>query len=228
MSRQGFRVTSVRGAASIEFALVVVLVVWPAIASILELSQLMMARHALMSAVYEAARAQSRHAEDPPDVRRSLAAGLLPLLGGTPIDERTSMSEISVAWTRSFAETARPDLLQYSVEERINDGVATTHEGARGRRVAILHVTYCRRLFFPPVSWLLPQARSFFTQDIFELGCLARDRWPLRASASFVTADKVTGDKVTGDKSVTLEIVRGVDIDRSSGQVDGGQLTLLP
>lgn len=218
MSWQGRRGTGARGAASIEFALAVVLVVWPAIASILELSQLMMARHALMSAVYETARAQSRHTEDQLDVRRSLAAGLLPLLGGALINERTSMSEISAAWMRSFAETARLDLLQYSFEQKVNGDLTTSSNGAYGRRVAVLHVSYCRSLFFPPVSWFLPQARRLFTQDIFELGCLARDRWPLRASASFVMSDE----------AVALKVVRSVYVNRGSGQLDSGQLTLLP
>lgn len=164
------------GAATVEFALAFALVLWPLLAAVFELSQISLARHALSFAVYETARAESREAGSDFDMRRRLAAGLLPLLGGVVLSERTSLTIMATAMTRSMGETLRPDLLQYSLE-------SVGPVGGQGV-VRRLRVTYCRELFFAPVKQFVPRILKWSENDPFDLACLLRERLPLKASAA--------------------------------------------
>lgn len=168
------------GAATVEFALAFALVIWPLMAAIFELSQISLARHALSFAVYEAARAESRETGSDFDTRRRLAAGLLPLLGGVTLSERTPVADVAVAMTRALGETLRADLLEHTLES-----VGPVGPYGVVRR---LRVTYCRELFFPPVKQFLPRILTWLEDDPFDLACLLRERIPLRASAAVLGA----------------------------------------
>lgn len=176
------------GAATVEFALAFSLVIWPIMAAIFELSQLAMARHALSFAVYEAARAESRETGSDFEIRRRLAVGLLPLLGGVTLSERTSVSDVAVAMTRALGETLRVDLLEHSLE-------SAGPVGPYGV-VRRLRVTYCRELYFPPVKQFLPRVLKWLEDDPFDLACLLRERLPLRASAAVLGAAEATSRAV--------------------------------
>lgn len=178
--RLGLSPVRFSGAATVEFALAFALLMWPLLAAVFELSQISLARHALSYAVYETARAESRETGSDFETRRRLATGLLPLLGGVRLSERTPLSDVTTAIARALGETLRVDLLEYSLE-------STGQIGPQGV-VQRLRVTYCRELFFPPVKQFVPRMLSWLEENSFDRGCLLRERLPLKASAVVLAA----------------------------------------
>lgn len=179
-----------RGSSMIEFSLAVVLVVLPVVSGILEFAQLATARQLLGIATSEAARtaaittmdAESASARvagaEPPgeiSIRLSLARGLLPLLGGEYSTAAGPVEGLE-RWGSAVLETMRPDRFQLAFEPI----VLTSQDLVVGS----LEVTYCRELFFPPSSYLLPQLMKLWTDDLFARICLETGRVPLTARAA--------------------------------------------
>ncbi len=180
---------SQRGSAMIEFSLAMVLVVLPMVSAILEFAQLAVTRQLLGYAVSEAARSAAITAMDAASVstraadtegptqtslRRSLARGLLPLLGGD-FGSATETREGLLRWGGMVIEAMRPDRVSVVFEA----DVLSSADIVVGR----LNVTYCRELFFPPASYLLPNLMRLWTDDLFAQACLLQGRVPIEASA---------------------------------------------
>lgn len=177
-----------RGSSMIEFTLAVVLVVLPLVSGILEFAQLAAARQVLALATGEAARtlavagmdaestAGRAAVAEPPgaaSVRLSLARGLLPMLGGDFASAREAVTGLE-RWAVAVVEAQRPDRIAVNYEI----AVVTSADIVVGR----LQVTYCRELFFPPASHLLPPLMSLWTLDPFSLLCLEQGRVPIAVS----------------------------------------------
>lgn len=180
---------SQRGSAMIEFSLAVVLVVLPVVSAILEFTQLAVTRQLLGYAVSEAARsaaitamdaasvsARVADAEGPTQIslRMSLARGLLPVLGGD-FEAATGTGEGLLRWGGMVIEAMRPDRLSVVYEA----DVLSSADVVVGR----LEVTYCREVFFPPASYVLPDLMRLWTEDLFAQVCLLQGRVPIEASA---------------------------------------------
>ncbi|MBU6377030.1 MAG: DUF192 domain-containing protein [Gammaproteobacteria bacterium] len=180
---------SQRGSAMIEFSLAMVLVVLPMVSAILEFAQLAVTRQLLGYAVSEAARSAAITAMDAASVsarvaetegptqtsiRMSLARGLLPVLGGD-FESATETDEGLLRWGGMVIEAMRQDRLSVVFEA----DVLSSADIVVGR----LNVTYCRELFFPPASYLLPNLMRLWTDDLFAQACLLQGRVPIEASA---------------------------------------------
>jgi len=180
---------SQRGSAMIEFSLAMVLVVLPMVSAILEFAQLAVTRQLLGYAVSEAARSAAITAMDAASVsarvaeaegptqtslRMSLARGLLPMLGGD-FESATETGEGLRRWGGTVIEAMRPDRVSVVFEA----DVLSSTDIVVGR----LNVTYCREVFFPPASYLLPKLMQFWTDDLFAQVCLLQGRVPIEASA---------------------------------------------
>jgi hypothetical protein len=177
------------GSSMIEFSLALILVVLPIVSGILEFAQLATSRQLLGFATSEAARtaaittmdAESANARvagaEPPgeaSIRLSLARGLLPLLGGD-YATATGTVEGMERWRIAVLETMRPDRVQWVLEP----AVLSSPDLVVGR----LNVTYCRELFFPPTSYLLPELMKLWTDEPFARLCLEAGRVPITAGA---------------------------------------------
>ena len=178
-----------RGSSMIEFTLAVVLVVLPLVSGILEFAQLAAARQVLALATGEAARSAAIAGMDaasavgraagaePPgaaSIRLSLARGLLPMLGGAFASNGETAPGLE-RWAAAAVEAQRPDRIAVDYELEVM--------GSADIIVGRLEVTYCRELFFPPASHLLPQLMSLWTLDPFSLLCLQAGRVPISVSA---------------------------------------------
>lgn len=111
------------GVVLVEFLLAAVLVLLPLTFATLELAQLMVARHALGYATFEAARTGALTGASPSRMRAALARALLPLfapldpvatLRGTADDSAGGSSGLALA--RATTEVLRPDLTRLVIE----------------------------------------------------------------------------------------------------------------
>lgn len=111
------------GVALVEFLLAAVLVLLPLTFATLELSQLMVARHALGYATFEAARTGAVTGASPLRMRAALARALVPLfapfdpvatLRGNADDAAGTASGVALA--RATTEVLRPDLTRMTIE----------------------------------------------------------------------------------------------------------------
>lgn len=192
-----------RGAATLEFALAATLVLIPTLMAIFELAQLIVARHGLGFAATEVARAievaelagdASRGDATMGDIaalRATAALALVPLFpkfdssdvrnGGYAEGARSPFPP--APYQRAAAQAFRPDLLAINLE-------SIGHAPAGETRFATVRVelVWCRETFFPPIGVLLARALLPSARDGFALGCLARDRVPLRVDAVAVPA----------------------------------------
>lgn len=113
------------GVALVEFLLAAVLVLLPLTFATLELAQLMVARHALGYATFEAARTGSVTGASPTRMRAALARALVPLfapidpvatLRGAADDSAGGAGASGLALARAAAEVVRPDLTRLLIE----------------------------------------------------------------------------------------------------------------
>lgn len=113
------------GVAMVEFLLAALLVLLPLTFATLELAQLMVARHALGYATFEAARTGAVTGASPMRMRAALARALVPLFA--PIDPVATLRAAAddaaggagssgVALARATAEVVRPDLTRLVIE----------------------------------------------------------------------------------------------------------------
>jgi hypothetical protein len=199
-----------RGAAMLEFLLAGVLVLIPATFAILEFAQLTAARNALNFATFEAARAGAVSGADRNAMRRALARGLVPLFAPLRLGAANSgaMEDAAVAVSRAWLEVNRPDLTTLDIENptylaaadfaivqqgrRVipNDGIEFSNpygvrsgQTLRDANVLALRIRYCRPLVMPLVSLWIPAVLRATTADVFEQGCLQRNRLPIEAHA---------------------------------------------
>jgi hypothetical protein len=179
-----------RGTSTVEFSLVVMLVLLPLLTAVLELAQLAVARQALGYAATEVARVlESVELGSASTVvqghelraRRVAGIALLPLFSqGTELDGNAS--EPAAVLTRSIAEALRPDRLQIGMEEL----PASSPQAARFVALHRVTLRYCRELYFAPISTILPAVLRATALDPFDQWCLAQSRMPIRASATVV------------------------------------------
>lgn len=199
-----------RGAAMLEFLLAAVLVLIPATFAILEFAQLTAARNALNFATFEAARAGSVSGADRNAMRRALARGLVPLFAPLRLGtaNNAAAGDGAVAMTRAWLEVSRPDLTVLEIENptdlaaadfaivqegrRVipNDGIefrnpygVRSGQTLRDANVLALRIRHCRPLVMPFVSLWIPAMLRTTTADLFEQGCLRRNRLPIEAHA---------------------------------------------
>ena len=191
-----------RGAATLEFALAATLVLIPTLMAIFELAQLTVARHGLGYAATEVARAVevAESADDAARIdvaalRATAALALVPLFptfdargvrdGGYSDGARSPFPP--APYRRAAAQAFRPDLL--AINLRGFDSASSTPNAAALRYATVrVELVWCRETFFPPVGSLLARALLPTARDAFALGCLARDRVPLRVDAVAVAA----------------------------------------
>ncbi|MCP5359512.1 MAG: DUF192 domain-containing protein [Sinobacteraceae bacterium] len=137
------RPRSAAGVALVEFLLAGLLVLLPLTFATLELAQLMVARHALDYATFEAARAGAVSGASETQMRLALARALVPLLA--PVDViavlggRDSDGDLAVgsrALIRATTEVLRPDLTRLWIENPTARAAADFAEiDDSGRRV---------------------------------------------------------------------------------------------
>jgi len=191
-----------RGAATLEFALAATLVLIPAVMAIFELAQLTVARHGLGYAATEVARAVevADSIDDPARIdiaalRATAALALVPMFpkfdasgvhdGGYADGARSPFPP--APYQRAAAQAFRPDLL--AINLRGLDAASSTPQATTTRYATIrVELVWCRETFFPPIGVLLARALLPMTRDAFALGCLVRDRVPLRVDAVAVAA----------------------------------------
>ena len=187
----------IRGVATLEFMSAATLVLIPLVMAIFELAQLTVARHALEFTASEIARAQGAGDVDDPAaapsetrLRLAAAVALSPLF---PTFDAMTESDAGVARDRAsawptpgyrvaVAQTSRADLFAVRVTD-VTD--AAYVDRMRSERIEIL---YCRETFFPPIDRMIVNLLWLSERDAFALACLARNRVPLRASATAVRA----------------------------------------
>jgi hypothetical protein len=188
-----------RGAATLEFLVVVFAVLVPLLFGTLELALLMVARQTLGVATFMAARAGATEHGDPRSMRRALARGLLPLY---------ATRGASGAWAASYAEAQRPDRTHIEVwspvpasftDHGVQSGGRTEipnvwpHSGTRrgaasGQTIAEanqlgVRVSICRPLLFPMTAPLFIAGLRLLDPGPFAQGCYARGAIALHSRA---------------------------------------------
>lgn len=194
--------SQMRGAATLEFALAATLVLIPALMAIFELAQLTVARHGLGYAATEVARAiefaeiqQGAEQVDLSALRATAALALVPLFprfdaggvrdGGYADGARSPFPP--APYQRAAAQAFRPDLFAINVEGLRDEPSSTRLPSVRFESIRV-ELVWCRETFFPPIGVVLARALLPSAHDAFSLGCLARDRVPLRVTAVAVAA----------------------------------------
>jgi hypothetical protein len=196
-----------RGSATVETVLAAALVLLPLSFAVVEFALLAVARNALNHATFEAARAGSLTGVDSAAMRLALARGLVPLFAAGS-GAVTDAAAVLRALGRAIAEVARPDLVQLQIQNPTAaafedfatdvDGVrAIPHHGLeyrnpwgprsrqtlRDANVLAIRVRYCRQLYMPIISTLLPRWLTRLDASPADLVCYLQDRLPIEAYA---------------------------------------------
>lgn len=168
------------GATMLELLLALTLVIWPLISSLLEYSQLSVARFSLEHAMAEVARAAERTDENPAEayLTRVLAHHVLPASAARAVQsgqEMQTAADIAAAQARSLV----PGLFQLQLQHVRTVGQPT----ALGAHEIEVQASWCREMFFAPARQFIAAVAMRSARGIFDLQCLARGGFPLRATA---------------------------------------------
>jgi len=199
-----------RAAALVEFQIVLLLGLLPLVLGLLQLSLLLMAKHVVHYATYQAARSGAVAAADPAVMRRALAVGLMPLhlVSSEPIstdnitslalaaDLRSSVASNLYARLTVLRPTAAAfaDFAVAQGSERVlrNDSLlqqpsqtgVRSQESVQQANVLQIHVSYCHELIVPLIDIALLRLLQTLDNDAWHQVCYAVGRVPLAADAA--------------------------------------------
>jgi len=199
-----------KAAALVEFQIVMLLGLLPLVLGILQLALLLMAKHVVHYATYQAARTGAVAAADPAAMRRALAIGLMPLhwVSSEPISVDNITSLALAANLRSSVATklyARLTVLRPSAaafadfatqqgSERVlrNDSLlqqqtvagTRSHESVQQANVLQIQVSYCQELIVPLVNKALLRLLQTLDDNGWHQVCYALGRVPIAAEAA--------------------------------------------
>lgn len=168
------------GASMLELLLALVLVIGPLGTTLLEYSQLAVARYGLEHALAEVARAAERSESSDAagadhHLRRVLAHHLLPVTSPTsPTDDTVTIVGQAVA-AQSLA--MRLDQLQL----RVAYGRRLGPDTVLGAQEIMLTASWCRTMYFPPAKQFIGAVAGWLTLAPFEALCFIQGGFPLRA-----------------------------------------------
>ena len=201
---------SARGAALVEFQVVLLLCLLPLLLGLLQLGLLLLDSPVLHYATFQAARAGALAGADPSVMRRALSVGLMPLhvVSDKPLSAAEAPAVAAAAYARSLADVAlfarltqlRPDAAAFqdfatdSAQGPVirNDSLLhrSTALGTRSglsvqqANVLQIRVDWCAPLVVPLVDRLLVGLLRSVDADIHSQLCYAADRIPMRATAA--------------------------------------------
>ena len=199
-----------RGAATVEFSIVGLLILLPLMLGVLQLGLLYSARHALNHATFLAARAGAVEHGSRDAMQRHLAKGLvaLHLRSGAELEPGSWGRAAAGAYARALAEVRAPWITRLTV---LNPSAASFADFGRPGRggpfipadprlpatlvgpasgqtladatLLKIRVDYCHPLAVPLVDRLLTATLARLDVDPFRQGCYAANRVPLRSHA---------------------------------------------
>lgn len=171
---------SQRGVSMLELLLALTLVIWPLVSSILEYSQLSVARFSLEHAVVEAARAAERTDQVPADgyLTRVLAHHLLPGMAahGLQVEEELETAAIIAA---AQARSLLPGVLRLQLKPIRTVGAPS----ALGAHEIEVQASWCREMYFAPARQFIGVLAIRSARGLFDVQCLGRGGFPLHATA---------------------------------------------
>jgi TadE-like protein len=199
-----------KAAALVEFQIVLLLGLLPLVLGILQLALLLMAKHVVHYATYQAARSGAVAAADPAAMRRALAIGLMPLhwVSSEPTDVENitslalSANLRSGVATRLYAQLTilRPsaaafaDFATQQGSERVlrNDSLlqqqviagARSQQSVQQANVLQIQVSYCHELIVPLINRALLRLLQTLDDNAWHQVCYAMGRVPLAAEAA--------------------------------------------
>jgi TadE-like protein len=199
-----------RGAASVEFYIVALLVLLPLVMAILQLGMLYVAKNTLNHATFMAARAGSMANGSRSVMLQHLAKGLVPLYARTsePVDSSNAVRIILPAFaqarldvslpTRTRLEILNPtrasfrdfEVRQNGVLQIPNDSLQFRRANGASSRQTIqeanllkIRVDYCYPLIFPVIDAALISLLRLGDTSLFHQVCYADNRVPISAWA---------------------------------------------
>jgi uncharacterized protein len=166
------------GASMIELLVALMFVIWPLISSLLEYSQLSVARFSLEHAVAEVARAAERTEENPAEgyLTRVLAHHVLP--GGVARAVQADADfDTTALMAAAQARSLVPGVFQLRLQHLRSVGQST----ALGAHEIELQASWCREMYFAPARQFIAAVAMRSARGIFDVQCLARGGFPLHA-----------------------------------------------
>jgi len=199
-----------RGAASVEFYIVSLLVLLPLVMAILQLGMLFVAKNTLNHATFMAARAGSMANGSRGVMLNYLAKGLVPLYARTtdPIDSGNLVQVVAPAFAQARLDVALPirtrleilnptrasfrdfEVRQNGVVQIPNDNLqfrrangASSRQSIQEANLLKIRVDYCYQLIFPLIDDLIIGVLRFSDTSLFHQACYADNRVPISAWA---------------------------------------------
>ena len=169
-----------RAAALVEFQIVLLLGLLPLVLGILQLALLLMAKHLVNYATFQAARSGAVAAANPDVMRRALAVGLMPLhvVSSKPVSADNITSVALAADLRSSVATTL-----YARLTILKPG-APSQQTLQQANVLQIRVSYCQELVVPLINQMLPRLLQWLDDDAWHQACYLMGRVPLVAEAA--------------------------------------------
>jgi len=191
-----------RGAALIEFALVMVFGIVPMVLGILQVTALLVAHDVLTLATFQAGRQGAMQGGDLALMRAALARGLLPLYVPVARDGRVAQADALRGFALALGEVTSLDrvtiirparaalrgltLRRAGVEVVPNEALESRSPSLQAANALTLEVTHCQRLVVPVVGPALATTLAVLEAGGRDAACYALGRVPLRARATLV------------------------------------------
>ncbi len=163
----------------VEFMVVFVAILLPALMAIFEFAQLSVAKQNLRYAVFDMVRV-AEAATEPPDsamLRARLGRALLPTLA-----DQSDGGVVALGAAAALA--ARPDLFDITYRS----AGTTRVDAATALETWELEVRWCRELSFAPLKYLITALLRVRSTSWFDQACYARESLPLVAKAHVLRA----------------------------------------
>jgi hypothetical protein len=163
----------------VEFTVVFVAILLPALMAIFEFAQLSVAKQNLRYAVFDMVRVAEAATESPDSamLRARLGRALLPTLA-----DQSDGGVVALGAAAALA--ARPDLFDITYRS----AGTTRVDAATALETWELEVRWCRELFFAPLKYLIPALLRVRSTSWFDQACYARESLPLVAKAHVLRA----------------------------------------
>jgi hypothetical protein len=199
-----------RGAASVEFYIISLLVMLPLVMGILQLGMLYVAKNTLNHATFMAARAGSMANGSRNVMLQHLAKGLVPLYARTsePISSANAVQIVTPAFARARLDVSLPtrtrieilnptrasfrdfEVRQNGVLQIPNDNLQFRRANGGASRQTIqeanllkIRVDYCYQMIFPLIDDAIVGLLRLGDTDVFHQACYADNRIPISAWA---------------------------------------------